>query len=435
MKLQKGICKLAAVSMMMMAGAFALTSTAVNAQGRPPEYQTFYVSKAAAPAANNDGCSWSHAWNDVDEIDWARVGPGDTIVIDGGASRMIYRSSLRVGSSGTPDHPIRIISSFESGRNGMVQLWGDYQRKPGIDLGNQHDVVIQGHKWSAFLISGFRGDGIVTGRESDRVQLKNLAVADNGELNSNGAVGVGIRLQGGNCRLDQMIVHDNSANIEVFGFKGSTGPVINRCWIGNNREEHIGISPGIRIQDVSGSPQRTSYIHDSIIGPGLSRGLVLAQKNQTMNVENCLFINNAVSNVEKVRYQADPYTGVVNLRNITSFMTPLNANGRAHTSIDFLEYQESVYDSIVYGGVVNVTQMPNIAHRVGGNVQFKTSGNTTFLSPTQTDPRFTTDVSDYDGTVPVSVLQQADFSVRPGSPATGKGSRITSLRQLFGSNE
>src|SRR5260221_2985401 len=44
---------------------------------------TYYVSKNGN---NADGLSWTTAWNDVNKINWSALNPGDTIVIDGGAT-------------------------------------------------------------------------------------------------------------------------------------------------------------------------------------------------------------------------------------------------------------------------------------------------------------------------------------------------------------
>src|SRR6266567_1369019 len=75
----------------------------------------YYDSKNGS---NADGLSWSTAWNDVNQINWSVVNPGDTIVIDGGSTAcpsnydftstrpgincgMLYNSTLTIEKSGT----------------------------------------------------------------------------------------------------------------------------------------------------------------------------------------------------------------------------------------------------------------------------------------------------------------------------------------------
>ena len=41
---------------------------------------TFYVSKTGS---NPDGESLANAWNELDQINWAAIQPGDTIMLDG----------------------------------------------------------------------------------------------------------------------------------------------------------------------------------------------------------------------------------------------------------------------------------------------------------------------------------------------------------------
>lgn len=102
---------------------------------------TYYVSRNGN---NGDGRSWSSAWNELDQIEWGVVQPGDTIVIDGGVTAcsypvvvtgssnaptpvgcgMVYRTELTVGKSGTASSPITIKLAEEAGRNGTALLFG-----------------------------------------------------------------------------------------------------------------------------------------------------------------------------------------------------------------------------------------------------------------------------------------------------------------------
>lgn len=82
-----------------------------------------------------------------------------------------------------------------------------------------------------------------------------------------------------------------------------------------------------------------------------------------------------------------------------------------------------------YGGVVKVS--PNIPFNVQANTQYRVTGNTTLLAPTQVDPLFVTNVGSFPDNVAIKRLIQADYSLKPNSPALGTGSGITSVSQLL----
>src|SRR5205807_1143531 len=48
---------------------------------------TWYVSKNGN---NADGLSWATAWNELNQINWSVVQPGETIQVDGGSQSMTY---------------------------------------------------------------------------------------------------------------------------------------------------------------------------------------------------------------------------------------------------------------------------------------------------------------------------------------------------------
>src|SRR5687767_2914472 len=67
--------------------------------------QVFYVSKRGN---NTTGLSWATAWSELNRIRWELVRPGATIYLDGGGTRMIYRTTMTFGASGTAAAPIII---------------------------------------------------------------------------------------------------------------------------------------------------------------------------------------------------------------------------------------------------------------------------------------------------------------------------------------
>jgi hypothetical protein len=64
--------------------------------------KNWYVLKGASGA--NHGADWTNAWNEMDQINWASVSPGDTIWLAGGS----YTHRLTIGASGSPQAPIHI---------------------------------------------------------------------------------------------------------------------------------------------------------------------------------------------------------------------------------------------------------------------------------------------------------------------------------------
>lgn len=62
----------------------------------------WYVKKGAT--GTNAGTSWANAWNEMDQISWRSISPGDTIWLAGGT----YTSNLTIGKSGTSDNRIYV---------------------------------------------------------------------------------------------------------------------------------------------------------------------------------------------------------------------------------------------------------------------------------------------------------------------------------------
>jgi hypothetical protein len=81
-----------------------------------------YVSKGASGL--NNGTSWANAWNEMNQINWSVVNPGDTILIYGGSTEMVYTTMLNLTKSGTAGNPITLKKATESGRNGTVRIFG-----------------------------------------------------------------------------------------------------------------------------------------------------------------------------------------------------------------------------------------------------------------------------------------------------------------------
>src|SRR4051812_16823759 len=96
-----------------------LVGTHMTSAAPPAAGLTYYVSKTGN---NANGTSWATAWNELSQINWNVIQPGDTILIDGGASQMVYASTLTVGKSGGAGAPITIRMAPDAGRNGKVVI-------------------------------------------------------------------------------------------------------------------------------------------------------------------------------------------------------------------------------------------------------------------------------------------------------------------------
>mgnify|MGYP005839630877 CR=1 FL=1 len=85
----------------------------------PLTYPTdFYVDKNAS--GQNNGSSWTNAWQSFSAINWNSIQPGDVIYISGGTDSTVYYERLVVGASGTPGNYVTIRNSYDVGHNGKV---------------------------------------------------------------------------------------------------------------------------------------------------------------------------------------------------------------------------------------------------------------------------------------------------------------------------
>lgn len=385
--------------------------------------KSWYVSKAQS-SVPGDGRSWKSAWQELSEIRWDNVKPGDTIFIDGGKTSTTYTSPLRIQKNGTKAARITIKQSTEAGHNGQVVIHGP---NIGIAIQNQSFISVIGARWSGIVVDGCPDAGIsVYGSGNDYMAVSN--VLQNIEVRNCGLgtdpFRAGVVFGGHQLTLNQVIVHDNYyCNLRAM-FSQDLAAVENvlnvkRCWIYNRtvRSDGFELRPG-------GSFGPKMVMSDCILGPGLVRSAQIAGQARLF-VDGALFINGSASNLTTT-----VGSNLVDLRNTTSFLTRLNAEGNAHSFIDAPDKYEQVKinNSIVYGGTVLLK-----TGRVGNaNTQFRTAGNTAALSDRMVDPRFSANVGAYPNNVSTGVLIATDYGLSPDSPAVGTGARITSVKQLLG---
>jgi hypothetical protein len=249
----------------------------------------YFVSKNGN---NGDGKSWATAWNELSNINWNSVLPGDIITIDGGQTTcpsnynfanhasmrpgvscgMQYNTALTIGKSGTESAPISIQLSSETGHNGTAVVFGGRStalpycqqsgysqsgapRPYGILIGDYHNnsyfeyVEIDGMKRSGIMVYG---NEIGVGLRHDKnrfITLRNMEVFDNGQItNSNGIYDLdypGVSFNGSNLTFDRMFVHDNGQDEFQDGYTGSANNgshaalssiTLKNSWLYNNRD-------------------------------------------------------------------------------------------------------------------------------------------------------------------------------------------------------
>ncbi len=261
--------------------------------------KTWYVSKSGN---NTTGDTWTNAWNELNQIKWTSVSPGDRVVIDGGTTScngpyngsntisnnydypskptncgMVYTTALTLNKSGTSTtSPIYIQLAQDSGHNGTVVMFGgrstslpycnqsSYTNQTsvanGIDTNNYKYINIDGMKRSGIIIYGFT-EGISIPASTANITFTNMEIFDNGVAtfgNQNSSLGsspagiptgwwadgAGVTFRGGsNLIFDRMLIHDNGQDVFQGGWYAGTTIVnnmaISNSWLYISRENPI----------------------------------------------------------------------------------------------------------------------------------------------------------------------------------------------------
>lgn len=229
----------------------------------PTGGHTWYMSKNGD---NSNGASYSTAWTDFDQLDKAKIAPGDTVIMDGGATRcrytcgydflnhstarpgllagMVYTAAGILNFSGTATGTITFKTSTDTGHNGTVVHFGGRTTLlpeanasvyanggsglgTGFDLRGSGYITIDGSHRGGFISYGWgnavsdgvgHSEAIRLSATSNHITLRNLEWFDCGmfttyALPSTGATvyktsGTGCNLGGTNITIDRCLMHD-----------------------------------------------------------------------------------------------------------------------------------------------------------------------------------------------------------------------------------
>ena len=394
----------------------------------------FYVSREGN---NTDGKSWETAWNELDQIRWENVSPGDTIVMSGGE----YHTNMKVGTSGVSGSPITITTNgmrvVLDGQRPAPPYCGQSEYLPvmgqdAIDLEGRSFIVIDGQEWKGIVIRNHKR-GIMMRKRASNIIVRNVEIYNNGWSFGSGAntapEGAGVELGGSDVLFERVIIHDNGQDSFQAGW-GVWNFTLRNSWLYNSREHpsvrgkpfnYCSHTDGIQIYD--GGLQGPVVLENNIIGPSFTQGIMI-NKAATVNnvfIKNTLFVSKGEGGIV---IQKGGASSNWTLQNVTVLQDAVyeswnvNMNGNDH----------KIRNSIFWGGPWGV----GIFH------WSEAIGNYSWLTRDQhdvsleLDPMFLDD--DYSG---FQGAEFADFNFTVQNPAIppGTGATITSVTQLFEQQE
>ncbi|HEX5414208.1 MAG TPA: hypothetical protein VFZ25_00990 [Chloroflexota bacterium] len=428
---------------------------------------TYYVSKTGT---NVDGRSWASAWNELNQINWGVVQPGDTILLDGGSPQMVYTTSLTPGKSGSPGAPITIKLAPDAGRNGQVVIFGGrstplpecfarntYVLQPananGITLSARSWIVVDGTKWHGISIHGNNSHGISMDPSSTNDTIRNAEIYDNGTVITNGSASwdgatatsvqpdlEGIHVGGTANTFSYLDVHDNGQDAFQTG-SAIHNITVDHSWLHNSRVHpdsayskgdvafnYCRHSDGMQIYG-GGVSDHLTFDHN-IHGPGLLQGTLLGQSLSGGNsaqvnyvtITNTLFIDGVNADImgyattNPVGWVIDHVTVFVNYPHtavVGGYNHAINLDGSGHTVSNSVIYQGRITSSgVSWSNNCDWSLM-------SGSIPGATVANPGFMSPPSS--------------ISLAAEASANYALSALSPCAGKGSSVTSAAQLAGS--
>lgn len=429
----------------------------------------YYVSKNGN---NGDGRSWDNAWNELNQISWGSINPGDIIYLDGGsvacayptyvtsssaqpkspsggACGMTYETTLSPEKNGASGNPITIQLSTESGRDGTVILFGGRPPLPdcesgsgsngrftGIDVGGDSWIVVDGMKWAGIKIHSFQR-GISFDSSSSDITIRNVEVYDGGDMSWD--AGPCVQLSGTRCTLERAIVHDCGQD-NLQGGPGISDFTLRRSWLFNQRKHGsrndvfnaCPHSDGIQVW--TGGNQYGLTVEDSIIGPGFMQGFIFGDSSMIhdFTIRNSLVIaydgGSWNANIMAKSYGTSPANNYL-IDHVTSVAVP----GASYWNLHIMGGSGHVVrDSIFYGGeFLLVGGLQSASNNVVYQVQEVDSSysSRSDIGTISADPQF---VNPYFPGAGEDYTASFDFT---SQSHPDKGTTITSPAALFGGVE
>ena len=402
---------------------------------------------------NQDGQTWDTAWNELDQIDWSIIQPGDVIYLDGGADQMQYETMMEINQSGEPNNPILIQKSIEEGHDGTVILFGGrhellpYCGQPTFDnsieeqlvqygiVTNDHSYIeIDGMEWSGVVMHGFQRNGIFLDRGSTNVTVRYVEIYNNGVAYFSDELGgwrsdqPGVRLGGADMTFQRVIIHDNGQDAfqSLWRDNNLSNFRLEQSWIYNERQHptvdesfnYCTHTDGVQIYD--GGVVSGVTVTESVLGPGFTHNLILGQTTTSSGswahvhdvfLQDVLLSKAADNNI-------NGYSGT-ETRNWTFDRVTIHCPKTKGHCVRAFTPEHSVTNSIFYGSRLTY---PDGVNFYENNCIWQTTG---FALGLETDPQFT-NVSDSDH------FSLDDYTVQ--NPLC-IGSRLTSVDQLFALSE
>jgi hypothetical protein len=454
------------------------TSGSSNPGSTTSSGTTWYVSRNGN---NADGLSWATAWNELANINWSVIRPGDTVLIDGGSTPcapayefttprpgvscgMEYDTTMTVGASGTPSAPINIQLSTASGHNGTAVFFGgratplpycdqaNYTAKQvrtyGINVGSNHGLVFDGSHISGIMIYGAMIGIEAPGTSAGDLTFEHMEIFDNGSINTMSSEGLsgtgvvadnqGVSLGGG--PYDSFIgdlIHDNgvdqiSDNNETNRPNGSlNGLVLNTDWIYDYRDNPAYPGNGMAGPEASclhsdglqlgsgGADEGPMTVENTIFGPLLNQGLYPDDSDYNSAFNDVSVTNSLFLVISHNIINDDPVYGWYLDRD-----TLFAPQGGFEIPCTPTSCDDTMTNVIKYGGYVYT---PNWAGTASGNVSYlndQLPGTSTSV-----DPGFTTLPS---GTAPYTYAEYAAANFTPTcSICSNAGSSLHTLNDIL----
>ena len=360
---------------------------------------------------NADGRSWATAWNELNQVKWNVIQPGDTILVDGGT----YHTALTngplsgEGQSGTAAAPITIRA------NGSVVIDGQGSRRVGIYMGRPY-VIVDGVSRYGFEVTGHTWAGVEVTNGGDNVTLQYLHIHHN-PPNPNGGDVFGIRTSSS----DGLVIRNCEVNDDGQDAIQSVLGGNNVLLEGNYIHSHYYNHPDA-LQQQGGDGL---IIRNNVFTDGFMQGIFLGE-NSNRDAWN--------TNVQIYNNLLYGYDYGIKSKNTNTQNWEIHHNTFANLNSFALEWccaspgaraPMLVHDNIFYktGGFYlntgsgTTTFSDNCTYQSG-----YVSGNVTNSGTINQDPQFVNEAN-------------GDFALKSGSPCAGKGSAITSLAQLLGQTQ